>query len=182
MLEHFTNELADIPNISNDDSQEDLPRTARTLPSIKFKEKHKVLNMKLGPLQAVQQELEQRLGSASLELFSTTETSAAPFGDHAHGRRALQEFSINSSNGWKSALDKFWTLRSTRLEADLENEALRKIKENEDNIADVIISCQEDIKALWDDALIQEMLLRRKVRIEDAPGLFVKIPSSYAPH
>lgn len=173
ILEHFTNELADIPNISVDESQEDLPRTARALPSIKFKEKHKVLKMKLGPLQDVQKELEQGLGSASLELFSTSETTAAPFGDHQHGRRALQEFSINSSNGWKSALDKFRTLRSARPEAEHENESLRKIKEKEDDIAEVIISCREDIKALWDDALIQEMLLRRKVRIEDAPGLFV---------
>ncbi|KAF8889105.1 guanine nucleotide binding protein, alpha subunit [Infundibulicybe gibba] len=160
---------------NSDDSFEDIriSRAAKALPPIRFKEKHRLLKMRLGPLHGVQRDLESRLGDGSTELYTTSVNTAAPFDRPPPNRRALQEFSINSSNGWKSALDKFRTLRSTRTESPNAGSARRKSKDKDDEISEVIASCREDIKAIWEDPLIQEMLTRRKARLEDSPGFFL---------
>ena len=36
---------------------------------------------------------------------------------------------------------------------------------------DILSACMEDIKALWVDPTVQAMLTRRKVRLEEGPGL-----------
>ncbi|KDR78260.1 hypothetical protein GALMADRAFT_209667 [Galerina marginata CBS 339.88] len=181
ILAHLTSEMSDLP-YNPDDSQEDLsgPRPPRALPRLKFTEQHRVLRMRLGPLSNVQHALEHRLGTASLEPHSTSVNTAAAFEQPAPAnRRALQEFSINSSNGWKSALDKFRTKNPTRQESGnsspSSSTAKGKAKETdaEDDIVEVIASCRDDIKALWEDDIVGETLNRRKVRLEDAPGFFI---------
>jgi len=155
---------------ADDDSIEEVPlrRNANTLPPLRFKEKHRLLKLRLGPLTAVQSDLERKLGEGATEPHSTSGlTTAAPF-DPTHNRRALQEFSINSSNGWKSALDKFRTLRPARTEAP---GSQRKGKDRDDDVSDIIASCRDDIKSIWEDSTVKEMLSRRKVRIEDSAGL-----------
>lgn len=156
---------------NSDESSEELPvrRTAKALPPLRFKEKHRLLKLRLTPLSEVQANLEQKLGAASTEIKNTPGTSAAPF-DNVHNRRVLQEFSINSSNGWKTALDKFRTMRPVRAENG--PGSMRKAKgDEEDDVAEVLASLKDDIKALWEDPTVKEMLNRRKVRIEDYPGL-----------
>ena len=180
ILAHLTSEMSDLP-FHPEESQEDLlaPRPPRALPRLKFTDKHSILRMRLGPLSSVQEILEMRIGSASIEPHSTSVNTAAPFDQpSSSGRRGLQEFSINSSNGWKTALDKFRTLRTAPSNARPENGAAqagpsttRKVKDSEEDIVEVIASCREDIKTLWEDDIITEMLNRRKVRLEDAPGL-----------
>ena len=181
-------EMSDYPVINHDDSQEDLPRTARALPRLQFTDEHRRLRKSLSKLTAVQLELERRLGSASLEIWSTTVDNAAPFeameanacasGSH----RGTGEFSIRSSNGWKTALSKFKTLRSPNgaSRADLNDgdsspvaasPSSRTRLEWEDEIGETLASVREDIKILWEDNIVQEVLARRKVRLEDMPGL-----------
>lgn len=172
--------MADLP-YNPDDSQEDLnaPRPARALPRLKFTETHRLLKMRLAPLTHVQHSLETNLGAASLDPHSTSVISAAPFDQpDPPSRRPLQEFSINSSNGWKTALDKFRTLRSTPVTRtdSATNDPLsatvtsKRVKGSEDDIAEVIASCRDDIKILWDDDIVRETLTRRKIRLEDGPG------------
>lgn len=180
VLAHLTSEMSDLP-FHPEESQEDLlaPRPPRALPRLKFTDKHSNLRMRLGSLSSVQEALEQKLGTASLELHSTSVNTAAPFEQPASsGRRGMQEFSINSSNGWKSALDRFRTLRTSPSSARHDNGAVnvgpstpRTAKDSEEEIVEVIASCRDDIKALWEDNIVTEMLNRRKVRLEDAPGL-----------
>lgn len=171
ILEHLTQEMSGMmfdPH-ADDDSIEEVPirRNANTLPPLRFKEKHRLLKLRLGPLAGVQGDLERKLGAGATELYTSSGvTTAAPF--DVVNRRALQEFSVNSSNGWKSALDKFRTLRSARPEAP---GSVRKGKDREDDVSDVIASCRDDIKAIWEDSTVKEMLARRKVRIEDSAGL-----------
>ena len=178
--------MADIP-YNPDDSQEDLnaPRPARALPRLKFSEKHRLLKDRLEPLTTVQDCLESNLGAASLDPHSSSALGAAAFEEHNSGRRPLQEFSINSSNGWKTALEKFRTLRSApapppRVDPVTLNDAsspvnatatANKTRLSEDDIAEIIASCRDDIKSLWDDDIVTETLIRRKVRLEDGPGL-----------
>lgn len=179
--------MADIP-YDPDDSQENLnaPRPARALPRLKFSEKHRLLKERLAPLTSVQDNLESNLGSASLDPRSSFATGAAPFDEPHDGRRPLQEFSINSSNGWKSALDKFRTLRSASSPTTARNDSTSydnnssspvtvtsrraSVRHSEDEIAEIIASCRDDIKSLWDDDIVEETLMRRKVRLEDRPG------------
>lgn len=180
ILAHLTSEMSDLPYLP-EESVEDLsaPRPPRALPHLKFTDKHSILRMRLGPLSSVQQILEKKIGTASLEPHSTSVNTAAPFDQPSpSGRRGLQEFSINSSNGWKTALDKFRTLRTAPSNARQENGAAhagpsitRRARDSEEEIVEVIASCREDIKTLWEDDIITEMLNRRKVRLEDAPGL-----------
>ncbi|CAK5271364.1 unnamed protein product [Mycena citricolor] len=143
------------------------------LPPLKFKDRHRLLRLKLVPLRRIQADLEQRLGAAATELYTTSTTSAAPFETVPGGSQAFQkrekEFSINSTNGWKSALDKF---RSGRRRSG--DQAQRgKARNLEDEMLSVVSGCREDIRALWEDRTVREMLSRRKSRIEDSAGFFL---------
>lgn len=158
---------------SPDDSSEEshtAPRSPKSLPKLVFKEKHRVLQLRLGPLRRIQTELEQRLGAASKEPSFTNVTNAAPFEETetTTGRRVLQEFSVNSTNGWKSALDKF---RSIRPKTDGPPGSLRRLKSKDDETAEVIAGCRDDMKAIWEDSVVRELLSRRKTRIEESAGL-----------
>ncbi|KAK7045421.1 hypothetical protein VNI00_007674 [Paramarasmius palmivorus] len=156
---------------SSDDSSEDV---SDGKPLLKFKEKHRLLKLRLGPLRRIQTDLEHRLGASALEPHSTPGSTAAPFGDGSDldGRRHPSEFYINSNNGWKSALEKVkGTMRPAR--ADINSGSLRKIRSVDDDISEVIAGCRDDMKAIWDDSTIREMLNRSKSRIEDSPGFFL---------
>ncbi|KAG6910377.1 hypothetical protein DXG01_011092 [Tephrocybe rancida] len=173
IMDHLNQEMAgSVDGHNSDDSTDEVQivrRKAKALPPLRFKEIHRLLRLRLGPLARVQQDLERKLGEASTELHTTAVLVAAPF-DHPTNRRALQEFSINSTNGWKTALVKFRPMRQARPEV---GEELRKAKDIEDDVAEVLDACKDDIKTLWDDSVVTEMLNRRKVRIEDSPGFFL---------
>jgi guanine nucleotide-binding protein subunit alpha len=40
-----------------------------------------------------------------------------------------------------------------------------------DDATDIIASCRDDMKALWLDEAVRNVLAKRKVRIEDGAGL-----------
>lgn len=144
--------------------------TIQPPPPLKFTEKHRLLKLRLGPLHRVQTDLERRLGAASTEVYSTT-ASATPFDTPISNKRTPHEFCINSSNGWKTALDKFNPLRNGP-RPDIGPGSLRRGKDPEgDEITDVIAGCKDDMRAIWEDPVIKEMLGRRKSRVEDTPGL-----------
>ncbi|KAJ3997476.1 guanine nucleotide binding protein, alpha subunit [Lentinula boryana] len=159
---------------SSDESSDD---NNSSRPRLKFKEKHRLLKLRLGPLRRIQTDLERRFGATALEPQSTTVTTAAPFGSEGSeglesSRRTLNEFSINSRNGWKSAFEKLRAMRAAA-RADGNDNALRKLQETDDEIADVIAGCRDDMKAIWEDSTVKEMLSRGKTRIEDSAGFFL---------
>ncbi|EGO03015.1 hypothetical protein SERLA73DRAFT_84941 [Serpula lacrymans var. lacrymans S7.3] len=152
----------------SDDEIETQPRG----PSFQFTDKHRLLKLRLGPLRRAQADLECRLGAASQEVLSTTVNTATPF-DAFHvpqHRRPAQEFCISSSNGWKSALDKFRPFSAGRTE----QHNVRRRKDIEgDDVTDVLVGCKEDMKTIWEDSVVQEILHQRRSRIEDSPGFFL---------
>ncbi|KAM6493116.1 Guanine nucleotide binding protein (G-protein), alpha subunit [Amanita muscaria] len=158
-------------DISDDSTEELLVARARSLPPLKFKEKHRLLQQRLRPLLEVQMSLEQRLGAGAMEMQTTTVTSAAPFDSPAVSKkRGIPEFGIHSSNGWKSALGKLRIRTGPRLN---EKDVLKQANDLDDDLIESLVSCREVIKELWDDAVVQEMLNSRKIRIEDSPGFFL---------
>ncbi|EEB99581.1 hypothetical protein MPER_00716, partial [Moniliophthora perniciosa FA553] len=54
--------------------------------------------------------------------------------------------------------------------ADINSGSLRKIRSVDDEISEVIAGCRDDMKAIWEDSTIREMLNRSKSRMEDSPG------------
>jgi guanine nucleotide-binding protein alpha-1 subunit len=185
ILSHLENEMADIPYDPEEEELQEIvevPRPARALPRLKFSEKHRLLKERLAPLATVQDSLESNLGSASLDPRTASELGAAPFDELDDDQKPLPEFSINSSNGWKTALEKFRTLRSaptSRADSSANDAssspvtlASRRasVRHSEDDIAEIIASHRDDIKTLWEDDIVGETLMRRKVRLEDRPG------------
>ncbi|KAF7307774.1 hypothetical protein MKEN_01137500 [Mycena kentingensis (nom. inval.)] len=148
-----------------------------TKPPLKFRDKHRLLRLRLAPLRRVQLDLETRLGAAATELYTSNTTSAAPFDPDAEGSsshpkaREKTEFSVHSRNGWKTALDRF---RSARRDETSGSGSMRRgVRDMEDEVLSVLAGCREDIRTLWEDRVVREMMTRRKVRIEDSAGFFI---------
>jgi guanine nucleotide-binding protein subunit alpha len=151
-------------------------RLGANLP-VQFAERFELLTASLGSLRTVQKELEVRLGAASSEVPSSgTEGAYDPslgLSTVPRKRRTPQEFFINSTNGWKSALSRVRPLISTN-SPELFQGSARKGKDTQgDSITTTIASCREDMQALWADPVVRAILGETSSRIEDAPGFFL---------
>jgi guanine nucleotide-binding protein subunit alpha len=125
-------------------------------------EKHRLLRLRLAPLRGVQQDLQRRLGAAAIE-----ETNNPGSGGVLP---RPSEFAVRSRDGWRSALERFRTRPQNAQEnARAADARVRKAAE----VTEVVVGCAEDMKALWEDAAVQAMLRRRKIRMEEEPGLCV---------
>jgi guanine nucleotide-binding protein alpha-1 subunit len=177
IVDNLTEEMSGILPEIEDDAEDTQPRrNAKALPPLRFKEKHRLLKAHLDCLVKVQTDLESQLGEAANEVVSVGPggTVAAPFFPGAGSSK--QEFSINSTNGWKSALGKFKAMRSSRPDNGDVGPSQRS-KDLEEEVLEILASCRDDIKSLWEDPTVHEMLSRRKIRLEDAPGLYVSLSS-----
>ena len=139
-----------------------------------FTEKHRLLKLRLVPIRGVQRELEKKLGSGAFEDRAVAPLPAPPMSSAAsvndsttdvnvgfHGtKREPGEFYIRSNNSWK---DRF----RGRSGSGSRPQDLKEMEE----VAGIIAGCKDDMKAIWEDAVIQKMLKKRKYRLEDSPGL-----------
>lgn len=117
-------------------------------------EQHKSLTRRLAPLRQIEWDLRALLGSGSSEGEETREQKSSP-----EAKASFQEFALRSSSGWKSVLD------------HIRNPAEGKAQTLHQVACNVIIGCKDDIRSLWSDAAVQQILQRREVRLEDTPGL-----------
>lgn len=166
ILSHLSSEMFDTPydaDNSLDCLQAPQPRLDR---SIKFTVKHQQLREKLAPLANIQRLLEEQLGLANLDLQLTSaglfdeDMQRAMSLSQCHGL-GLHGLDIRSSDGPKlDRLQSFWGSESLPKESDLEDEIVMELAEY-----------RRDIKELWEDDIVKEVLSRRKVKLEDAPGL-----------
>jgi hypothetical protein len=134
----------------------------------RFSDKHRFMQRRLGPLRSIQSDLENKLGPESLEVRSTISTSATPFdspGSQPLPKRPSRDFGINSTNGWKSALEK---LRPSMMAS---TRAQRRSDSDHNETTDVLVGCKETMLELWQDPVVQQVLSHRKTKIEDSPGL-----------
>jgi guanine nucleotide-binding protein alpha-1 subunit len=175
ILDILERELSD-PTLRNDD--DDLESSSSPYggaPSnsfhVQLAEKYHRLNLRLSPLRNVQKDLEARIGAASSEETSTGANGAY---DPSLGLNALaelrersaQEFSINSRNGWKSALNRVIPGSSPHSGGyALANSA------GGDSITEAIASTRSSMVALWADPAVQDVLSRTPSRIQESPGL-----------
>lgn len=141
---------------SDDDSIAPTPNKRTNREPLHFTEKHKLLKLQLVPLRAVQRDLEERLGASTQEEDETT----------VHRKPRSHEAFVRSNSGWKS------TFLPGRQSSD-SHSSRRNREEELRNATEIIASCAEDMKTLWTDPLVQEMLRRRRLKMEEQPGFFL---------
>jgi guanine nucleotide-binding protein subunit alpha len=137
--------------------------------SLPLTEKHRLLRLRLAPLRGVQQDLQRRLGAAAIEEMTNPGSGGV--------LPRPSEFAVRSRDGWRSALERFRTRPQDAQEnARAADARVRKAAE----VTEVVVGCAEDMKALWEDTAVQGMLRRKRIRMEEEPGLYVIIlsPSS----
>ncbi|KAI0296788.1 guanine nucleotide binding protein, alpha subunit [Multifurca ochricompacta] len=124
--------------------------------------KHRLLRLRLAPLRGVQQDLQRRLGAAAVEeSYNPGPGGVLP---------RPSEFAVRSRDGWRSALERFRTRPQDAQETARAADArVRKAAE----VTEVVVGCAEDMRALWEDSAVQEMLRRKKIRMEEEPGFFL---------
>jgi hypothetical protein len=138
--------------------------------SLPLTEKHRLLRLRLAPLRGVQQDLQRRLGAAAIEEMTNPGSGGV--------LPRPSEFAIRSRDGWRSALERFRTRPQDAEEnARAADARVRKAAE----VTEVVVGCAEDMKALWEDAAVQGMLRRKRIRMEEEPGLYVVIISFLLP-
>jgi guanine nucleotide-binding protein alpha-1 subunit len=182
IVELLSNELAQRPS-SPTSSQSGRPGTAdkyglhsngaSSPPLFDFTEQHRVLRLRLAPLKNVQTDLERRIGAVSEEVkpgpVSEAFTEALPLPPQLTVREAY----VQSRDGWRSALAKMRPRQSHEESTRLSEQRARLDAE----VTEVMAGCAEDMKTLWEDRVVRDLLKRKKIRMEDAPGLFVRFAS-----
>ena len=176
----------DIPAQSTSTS-----RPARSPP--KITEKHRLLKFRLAPLRRIETDLRRRLGASSSDDFdnvngSSQPTYATPFDALSTTTYPPHNASISSTSrrrrigtgggevvvrSWKYLLqaEDRVSSSSSRGRRESEQGGQQAQVSHADEATDVIASCKADIKALWEDSVVQAVLIRRKVKLADSAGL-----------
>ncbi len=150
-------------------------------PPIQFTHTHALLKLRLGPLRRVEADLKQLIGAATDEITQsdlnhghddTTSgdelNAAAPF-ENGAGRRRPAEYYVRSNASWRDAVRGAYKRISGNDDPSRAGGAADGIKL--EDATEIIASCAEDMQALWSDEVVQDVLRRRKIRPELAPGL-----------
>ena len=175
ILDVLTQEMSAA--VVDDSSDEDLlagPSSSKAPPQapLRFSEKHRLLRLRLLPLRSVQEDLQARLGASD---WPTPKTGS----DDSNSRHRPQDFFVWSNASWKSALRP--GRHSVDAAARAEKGLAKRKESHEKETTGVLASCADDIKALWRDETVQEMLRRRRVRLDLMPGLCVSLSSARRP-
>lgn len=147
---------------STDAADSDRERRSQSSNNNKFSDKYSLLKLRLAPLRSVLTDLERRVGPGSQEVSSASSPTSErrmPFGRESG-------VGSGSSNGRMVGKRR----PSTR---DGWTGSPKTQREDYDEVTDILLACKDDMKNLWGDTLVQEILSQRKVRIEDSSGFFL---------
>ncbi|KAL1941908.1 hypothetical protein VTO73DRAFT_6908 [Trametes versicolor] len=145
---------------------------------LQFTNTHALLKLRLVPLRRVEADLKQLIGAATDELAPDAFGAPAQAADDANGavlydgspaRRRPAEFYVRSNQSWREAL------RSTYqgLGGAASERAAAAHESKLEDATEIIASCAVDMAALWADPVVREVLRRRRMRLELAPGFFL---------
>lgn len=128
-----------------------------------FSDKHKLLQLRLQPLTRVQKDLEQYLGPATLEPdeVPTANNIAFPDLDGVPPRRHT-EFCVSINSPWKSRF---------LVKEDSPRPAERKYSQGFHDATEILHRCGPDIKQLWTDEVVQQVLTETKTQLKHSSGL-----------
>lgn len=131
-----------------------------------FSDKHKLLQLRLQPLTRVQRDLEKYLGSASLEPDQVATTTnivfPAPDAESLKPPRRCTEFSVPVHSSWKA-----------RLSGKEDSKMIIQKKSIQDlhDATEIIYRSGSNIKQLWADDVVQQVLKETKAQLEHSSGL-----------
>ena len=150
---------------SDDEDDADAPSTSAPPPSstgpLRFTDHHALLKLRLTPLRELQRDLEVTLG---VSLAEDVEHPLQRGSARSPTGRTSQEAFIRSHTSWKSKLRAGGE--------DTPDGIARKHRVSRAREAvEILAGCRDDIRAVWADPLVQEMLRRRRFVIESIPGL-----------
>lgn len=139
-----------------------------------FSDKHKLLQLQLQPLTRVQSDLEKYLGPATLEpdQVPTTENTAFPDFEGGGPSHRRTEFSVSINSPWKTRL--------LGREA-IPKPAERKHTQDLNDATEILHRCGSDIKLLWTDNVVQQVLTETKTQLKHSSGLSVTDRSLHLP-
>ncbi|KAF9461031.1 G-protein alpha subunit [Collybia nuda] len=136
-------------------------------PTIPLTEKHQLLTLRLGPLRRVETDLKRRLGAGADEESAVGGTEVLDGPEPPIIRP--KEFYVR---GWRSAFVAPGALVKAMRNGGGWNGHGGE-KEIVDEATEVIACCRDDMKALWADQVVQAVLRRRRMRLEDSAGFFL---------
>ncbi|OBZ74732.1 Guanine nucleotide-binding protein alpha-1 subunit [Grifola frondosa] len=164
ILDLLAEEMSGKATMATDDSDisdDEVDPQSVTNNALHFTGRHRLLKLRLAPLRRVQQDLELRIGlSASDEAYSSPPSSPVI----GQKERRHQEFFVRSTSGWKGQTH---NRRLSELGGRKSKEALNR------ETIEIIAGCADDMKAIWEDISIRDMLHRRGIRMEATPGFFL---------
>ena len=152
------------PTVDSDVSDDEEGRFSPGPNSAHFSGKHRLLKLRLAPLRTVQRDLEVRIGIQAGADFNDTMISP-PGSPVLGGSSRKQEFFVRSATSWK---------HSRTGSDDAGGRRSKEVQMRE--TADILAGCADDMKAIWEDPTIRDMLLRKGLRMETTPGLCVVPP------
>ncbi|KAI0331390.1 G-alpha-domain-containing protein [Cubamyces sp. BRFM 1775] len=131
-----------------------------------FTGRHRLLKLRLAPLRTVQRDLEMRIGIQAGG--DVSDVISSPPGSPVLGARERrpQEFFVRSATSWKQTLH-------SRTPSDGTGNGTRYQDAQVRETADIIAGCAEDMKAIWEDPTVRDMLIRKGIRMETTPGFFL---------
>ena len=131
-----------------------------------FSDKHKLLQLRLQPLTRVQRDLEKYLGSAALEPDQVPTTNNVAFPAQGAGSSISPhrhtEFSVPVNSSWKSRL-----LGKEGSKWLVEKKSIQDLHD----ATEIIYRCGPDIKQLWADDVVRQVLKGTKSQLEHSSGL-----------
>ncbi|GLB37323.1 putative G protein alpha subunit [Lyophyllum shimeji] len=129
----------------------------RPTPHAGLTEHHRALSFKLAPLRQIERDLKTLLGSGSAEVDDSPKRNS-----YLTGPQPPNEFTLRSTSGWKTVLDR------------IRNPSRGKDQQLQKVASGVIISLKDDIHELWNNRIVQQILRKHHVRLEDTPGFFLQ--------
>jgi guanine nucleotide-binding protein subunit alpha len=187
ILEALQNELSSTAVPIDDDDSAPSPSSKQ---SIILTDQHRLLKHRLTPLGRIETDLKRRLGAAvdeddgtgAREMYATPFDEPVPAPNPVVGT-SFRRRRIGAGAGevvvksWKAVIHADGegvppptdplSSRGTRANQALEPPESGTLDEATETIA----SCRDDIKALWEDPLVQRVLMKHKVKISDSAEL-----------
>ncbi|RDB24779.1 Guanine nucleotide-binding protein alpha-4 subunit [Hypsizygus marmoreus] len=149
------------------------PRSSDTASTPKYPTltaEHLKLKMRLSPLQQVEEALLRKLtpvGSMEFEATHLSSVTNLPYS--VRSTHSPIELAVNSSTPWKTAFNRL-IASATRSSF----ESSRAIDFDDPNDPGVILhACADDMRALWSDPIIRELLSVQRIRLQDMGGFFL---------
>lgn len=173
---------ASAPRLPTPPASSPLPSpvyAGRIPPPLALTDRHRMLRLRLAPLRRVEADLRRQLGLAAEPDAppDPAEAGAAPLLS-AHRPLARAGSSTALRGGQEAGVRSWMGALGVRVGASTSNLAIpdaglgvRQNRAELEEATDILTGCRADIKELWDDDVVRELLARHSIRIEDSAGL-----------